>query len=535
MATRRYSSHFVPVAFFLVSAGLYVSYLPRFPTEWDSVQLVMGLDDFDVTQHTPHPPGYWLYVAAGRAVRAVTPLDGHDSMALLAALAAAGTVAITFAVGRSLANHWLGAAAAAFLMTSPFLWFYGSSVASYAFDGLAAAVLMLLACRSSAGSWHGIAAAATLGLGAGFRQSSLILLAPLALMAVLKSTRSWRGWLLAGTAGLTGLAVWAVPMVVEQPGGLGAYREATREQFVGTVRQTSVFYGATARQAVDNLSQASGYSLAAVAVLLPVFLAGSLASLLQNRRHGSPRQLLAPPALLLIALIPPLAFVLAVSFGKAGYVISFLPAAGLLLLWPAANLRGTALILAGVLVAMACALNAQRFLFGQGVLPLGVLNEGPWFTKERIGAPYRVSAHTLRAVDNDTTAYLAMADELDPRRDVLVYVLQNGGHRYRHAMFTLPSFTTYLVRQGAVETLGRGGRRRLVHGSTIETAAGGRAVFVLDQPSPEVLDLVRQGKAKPLHLRTGPTVWHLGPGTRAFGLAVVSPPGDGAHVDRSAP
>ena len=34
------------------------------PTEWDSVQLVLGVDGFDVRVETPHAPGYWLYVAA---------------------------------------------------------------------------------------------------------------------------------------------------------------------------------------------------------------------------------------------------------------------------------------------------------------------------------------------------------------------------------------------------------------------------------------------------------------------------------------
>ena len=41
------------------------------PTEWDSVQLTLGVDGFDVRLETPHAPGYWLYVAAGRVVRAL--------------------------------------------------------------------------------------------------------------------------------------------------------------------------------------------------------------------------------------------------------------------------------------------------------------------------------------------------------------------------------------------------------------------------------------------------------------------------------
>ena len=36
--------------------------------DWDSVNFAFGLDDFDVTKHWPHPPGYSVYIAAGMLV-----------------------------------------------------------------------------------------------------------------------------------------------------------------------------------------------------------------------------------------------------------------------------------------------------------------------------------------------------------------------------------------------------------------------------------------------------------------------------------
>jgi hypothetical protein len=50
------------------------------PTESDSVQLTLGVDGFDVRLETPHAPGYWLYVAAGRVLRALGPLDATGSL-----------------------------------------------------------------------------------------------------------------------------------------------------------------------------------------------------------------------------------------------------------------------------------------------------------------------------------------------------------------------------------------------------------------------------------------------------------------------
>ena len=39
---------------------------------WDAVQYALGLVDFDVTRHQPHPPGSILYVGAGRLLLALT-------------------------------------------------------------------------------------------------------------------------------------------------------------------------------------------------------------------------------------------------------------------------------------------------------------------------------------------------------------------------------------------------------------------------------------------------------------------------------
>ncbi|MDP9387698.1 MAG: hypothetical protein M3Q48_07155, partial [Actinomycetota bacterium] len=179
----------VPAALFIVALAVYATFAAEWPTEWDSVSLVFSVDRFDVTDASPHAPGYWLYVAAGRLVRAVTPLGPADSLLAASALAAAATVALAYMVGRSLGGRWLGVVAAAGLLTSPFLAFYGSSVASYPFDALASLVLLHLAWRSRPGSWHAPAAAAALALAGGARQTSLVLLAPLALVAVVRGLR----------------------------------------------------------------------------------------------------------------------------------------------------------------------------------------------------------------------------------------------------------------------------------------------------------------------------------------------------------
>ncbi|MEO6121647.1 MAG: hypothetical protein ABIW46_02665, partial [Acidimicrobiales bacterium] len=228
------------------------------------------------------------------------------------------------------------------------------------------------------------------------------------------------------------------------------------------------------------------------------------------------------PALLAVAALPPLAFVLVFHFGKAGYVLSYLPALVLLALWPAARLAGRPRLVVGVLVALACAVQVQRFVGAPGVLPLAVTDRGgPWFTESRFGAPYRLTAQAIDEVDADADRYRALGRAFDPKRDVLVYVHLDGGHRFRHAMLALPAFTVHYLQAGLDEYVGRGYRWRRERDGRLELPNGGRAVFVVDEPREELLALVAQGRAQALFLDTGPTVYVVGPGPRLFGVELV--------------
>jgi len=512
-----------------LSAGGAAVHLPwraRLPTEWDSVQLVLGVDRFDVTQARPHAPGYWLAVAAGRLVRAATGLGAHDAMVVASALAAGAAVGLAYVVGRDLGGRWLGLAAAGFLLTSPFLLFYGATVATYAFDAVAVELLLLLAWRARPGSWHGAAAPAALALAAGFRPSSAVLLAPLAAVAVARGVRGGRAALVAAGGGLAGLALWAVPMGLEQPGGLAAVQRAGSRIWREAVSVSSPLYGAPGDGVAYNLGQAAGYTLAAVAALLPAAaLAGALAWRSRRRRSrpaggGRARSV---PALLAVAALPPLAFVAAFHFGKAGYVLSYLPALVLLLLWPAVRLGPRGRRTVGALVALGCLVQAQRFVAAPGVLPLALTDRGgPWFTRSRFGAPYRLTAQAIEEVDADTGRYRALAWAFDPATDVLVYVAGNGGHRYRHAMYTLPAFTAHYLQAGRDEYVGRRGSWVRERDRRLELPAGGRAVFVVDEAGPELGPLVAGGRASAQLLATGPTVYVVGAGPRLYGVDLVT-------------
>ena len=75
----------------LFAAAFFAFHLP-FPAasleDLDSINFALGVRDFDVTRHQPHPPGYPLYVLAAKGVHALIPSETR-SLTLLSIVAAA--------------------------------------------------------------------------------------------------------------------------------------------------------------------------------------------------------------------------------------------------------------------------------------------------------------------------------------------------------------------------------------------------------------------------------------------------------------
>ena len=497
-----------------------VAFMPDVPTEWDSVQLVLGVDDFDVTHDSPHPPGYWLYLLLARVVRLLTPLSTHASLSVLAAAAAGVAVGLTYVLGRRWGGPWLGTAAAAFLLTSPYLLFYGAFPATYTFDAAIAVALVLLATDARPGTWHGWVAAAVLGLAAGLRPTSLLLLGPLVLYAVLASVRSVRSALAVVGAGGATLLAWVVPMLLEQPGGLSRYREYSDTYFQNAADRSSILVGAPRNGVINNLAQVTGYTIGSVFVLLPVALVALVLFAIGWRTARAKQGRVA--VLLWLSLLVPFLFFIVVHFGKGGYVLSYLPAMVLLLLWPASRLQAAPRAAVTVLVALACLLDFQRFVAAAGIIPGKLLDkESVWFTQQRHGAPYRLTRPTMETTDRETREYLALRREFDPAKDALVYAGWDGGHRFRHAGWTMPEFTMHLLQPGLRWTYQVGGVKHLTSDTIAPVPPGGRSVWVLDVPLDETKALEAQGRITRHTLATGPTVWIAPPGVTMFGVTVV--------------
>jgi hypothetical protein len=227
----------------------HLPFLPPTFEDIDSVNFALGVQDFDVAQHRPHPPGYPVYMALSKMSAAVLGGTAHAAPAALAiwsVIAGAALVVLLFAFGRALdpAGHraWWGMAIA---VASPLFWFTAlrplSDMTGLAFAIAAQALLLFVLTRlGETRSDRMLAAGAFLaGLAAGVRSQTVLLTGPLLIGALILPRRaSARARLTAVAAAIGGVLIWAVPLLVVSGGPAGyaaALGSQAGEDFTGVV------------------------------------------------------------------------------------------------------------------------------------------------------------------------------------------------------------------------------------------------------------------------------------------------------------
>ena len=155
--------------------------------DWDEALFVLGLRDYDVTLHHPHPPGFPLFIAMAKLM----PMDGFHALQAVTFIASLLIFPAMFFLARELRLPFFGAVAGALLLSFfPNVWFYGgtglSDVPSLVL-ALVACALLLRGARSDASL---LAGAVVLGIAAGVRPQNLILGAAPFIVAFLHRRRT---------------------------------------------------------------------------------------------------------------------------------------------------------------------------------------------------------------------------------------------------------------------------------------------------------------------------------------------------------
>lgn len=298
----------------------------NYPSDVDPINFTVALRHYSVAEDAPHPPGYPLFVLAGRlASRPFGENHAYQAVNLLMLLAAGWFI---YATLRRFGARLVGLLCALLFMTHPIT--LAATVVpevyiSDAFFGSAIAFSVLRRNgRSTSRAVQALAIFVALGL---FRPASCAMLWPLAVggTALFCPAPRWKTAVVVGiAAGIGAAGAWA--MTVYLAGGLPTYRAATDRVMGAAFRASSVLGGAPVSAHLKMLLKLGAW-------LVMLGLPGLLVALFAKRTNRSARIPIAALAVLVLWIAPPLGLYALVYYLKPTYHLIYAPCLMLPLAW----------------------------------------------------------------------------------------------------------------------------------------------------------------------------------------------------------
>ena len=411
------------VAWALLLVWIWVSrwaVAPDILYEWDSVNYALGLREFDIYQHQPHPPGYPIFILL---LRVLNWLPGSETTPFLLAngLFSSGSLLLLGWMSRGHTGPLIAVLLGAAFSVSPQFWYQGAVSTAYVAECFCSVACAALALALARGKISYAAAALLLALILGTRPNGLLSLTPVVLLGALLRWQGWRQ--VAAAAGLmvSGCALWIAGLIFFG-GGWEPYREASNalvgwQMNIGSILQGNFIIP------IVNFLRLGRYLLDSMNILwLALILNGILVLVTRARNRRTLWLFLAwalPGAgVYIFHHLPKSAYVL--TLAPAGYLAAAV-ALGAALPRLARGWRAFALMANGILLAGYLLLNTVAFFIA---VPSDLVRykdahiaapERPIILGDygRLGLQYRAYPH-LRTRE--------ILKGLDPKRDLAVFL-----------------------------------------------------------------------------------------------------------------
>jgi 4-amino-4-deoxy-L-arabinose transferase-like glycosyltransferase len=418
------------LALFVLTIVCRLPFMSKLLYDQDAVQFALALENYDVYLQQPHPPGYFLYVMAGKAINLFAQ-NGNASFLVLSVIASGLTVVAIYQLGRTLFDRETGLWAAGIAITSPLLWYYGEVALTYVvaafFNTWIAILCWNLLQRQSRDLYL---SSVVLGITGGIRQDVLIFLFPLWLFCIVRF--QWKQVLTAGLILVMTVAGWFIPMLF-MTGGPERYFSAVRELWYFHNRTFSVWNAGIGSRGhfllafLGNTSYGVGIGMIFIFLGLYVFLRTA-----EWRRTSREKILFFSlwwiPAFLFHILI-------FMNPDQAGYSVFFLPPL-FVLIWPATK---------SVLAEIGRVLGRQTLgaTATCRTWMLGLITANALFF---LVSNSVVSAKGIREHDKNLSVILGgIAKNFSPNDTVVVDEKSYQLYNYRHIQYYLRRYTVYLT------------------------------------------------------------------------------------------
>ena len=217
------------VALILLFLLAHLVFLPRTLEDLDSINFALGVRQFDVSRHQPHPPGYPVYIALSKASTLVLRAAGVDAassrgLAIWSAIGGAAALPALFLFFRRLERRdALSLWATVLLALSPLYWFTALRPLSDMI-GFAASMWVLALVAGDPSRRSLLAGSLIAGLAVGIRTQTAVLTFPFLLYALARRRNAGDAARSLGAIAAGGF-LWAIPMFLAS-GGPSTYLAA---------------------------------------------------------------------------------------------------------------------------------------------------------------------------------------------------------------------------------------------------------------------------------------------------------------------
>jgi hypothetical protein len=197
--------------------ALHLPFLPPSLEDLDSINFALGIRDYDVSRHQPHPPGYPLFILAAKGLHTAGLSEVH-ALSLLSvfggALGVFGCLALFKALDRDRLRTltWLSVVLVA---TCPLYWLTAARPLSDAAGLAAGLAIQALAVTSSSANALALTAGYA-GFALGLRSQIAWLTLPVLAFMLARRHRldGWQGLARAVSAYVIGALIWAIPLLI---------------------------------------------------------------------------------------------------------------------------------------------------------------------------------------------------------------------------------------------------------------------------------------------------------------------------------
>lgn len=220
LATDRLDPQSLFKATLIFCAALAAYYLTRSPglDEIDSVNFTMGVREFNIWKHQPHPPGYPLFIFLGQLGVKVFGASPEASLHFLSALGGALFIASWFLIIRAQFNERLAWWVTTCLAVTPVVWMTATKILTDSLaTGLISAEILAAIYFVKRGRLGVLLSASLFGAAATGIRPQLILIALIILVIALRQRRAGIKMSLLAVGSLIGACLlWLLPMWYQQ-------------------------------------------------------------------------------------------------------------------------------------------------------------------------------------------------------------------------------------------------------------------------------------------------------------------------------